>query len=67
MREEVDRYRIVIGNQTTIFEKERDPSLLRAPSTGKLLSYLIEDGGHVERGQAYAEMEVSKFLKSYLI
>lgn len=58
MREEMDRYRIVIGNQTCIFEKEKDPSLLRSPSPGKLLNYLVEDGGHVEAGQAYAEIEV---------
>jgi hypothetical protein len=59
MREEVDRYRIVIGNQTCVFEKENDPSLLRSPSAGKLLNYLTEDGGHVNAGQAYAEIEVS--------
>ncbi|XP_066991423.2 acetyl-CoA carboxylase isoform X2 [Anabrus simplex] len=62
MREEVDRYRIVIGNQTCIFEKENDPSLLRAPSAGKLLGYLVEDGGHVNAGQAYAEIEVMKMV-----
>lgn len=58
MREEVDRYRIVIGNQTCVFEKENDPSLLRSPSAGKLISFLIEDGGAVKKGQAYAEIEV---------
>lgn len=62
MREEVDRYRIVIGNQTCVFEKENDPSLLRSPSAGKLLSLLIEDGGHVSKGQAYAEIEVMKMV-----
>nr|XP_018903562.1 PREDICTED: acetyl-CoA carboxylase isoform X3 [Bemisia tabaci] len=62
MREEVDRYRIVIGNQTCVFEKENDPSLLRSPSAGKLLSFLIEDGGHVSKGQAYAEIEVMKMV-----
>lgn len=58
MREEVDRYRIVIGNQTCVFEKENDPSLLRSPSAGKLLSFLVEDGGQTSKGQAYAEIEV---------
>lgn len=62
MREEVDRYRIVIGNQTCIFEKDNDPSLLRSPSAGKLVSFLIEDGGHVDAGQAYAEIEVMKMV-----
>ncbi|XP_044017806.1 acetyl-CoA carboxylase isoform X2 [Aphidius gifuensis] len=62
MREEVDRYRIVIGNQTCIFEKDNDPSLLRAPTAGKLVSFLVEDGGHVDAGQAYAEIEVMKMV-----
>lgn len=61
MKEEVDRYRIVIGNQTCVFEKENDPSLLRSPSAGKLLNFLIDDGGHLEAGQAYAEIEVRFF------
>ncbi|CAL7951788.1 unnamed protein product [Xylocopa violacea] len=64
MREEVDRYRIVIGNQTCIFEKDNDPSLLRSPSAGKLVNYLVEDGGHVNAGQAYAEIEVMKMVMS---
>lgn len=58
MREEVDRYRVVVGNQTCIFDKENDPSLLRSPSAGKLLSFLVDDGGHVNKGQAFAEIEV---------
>lgn len=62
MKEEVDRYRIVIGNQTCIFEKENDPSLLRSPSAGKLINFLVEDGGHVMSGQAYAEIEVMKMV-----
>lgn len=62
MREEVDRYRIVIGNQTCVFEKENDPSLLRSPSAGKLLNYLVEDGGQVTKGQPYAEIEVNTYV-----
>ncbi|XP_014259658.1 acetyl-CoA carboxylase isoform X2 [Cimex lectularius] len=62
MREEVDRYRIVVGNQTCVFEKENDPSLLRSPSAGKLLSLIVEDGGHVNKGQTYAEIEVMKMV-----
>ncbi|CAG7704187.1 unnamed protein product [Allacma fusca] len=62
MKEEVDRYRVVIGNQTCVFEKDNDPTLLRAPSAGKLLGYLVEDGGHVYAGQGYCEMEVMKMV-----
>ncbi|KAJ6219257.1 hypothetical protein RDWZM_005069 [Blomia tropicalis] len=62
MKEEVERYRIVIGNQTCVFDKENDPTILRSPSTGKLLQFLVEDGGHVVSGQAYAEIEVMKMV-----
>ncbi|TRY89187.1 hypothetical protein DNTS_003788, partial [Danionella cerebrum] len=62
MKEEVDRYRIIIGNKTCVFEKENDPSLLRSPSAGKLIQYTVEDGGHVFTGQCYAEIEVMKMV-----
>lgn len=62
LKEEVDRYRIVIGNQTCVFEKENDPSILRSPSAGKLINLLIEDGAHVNKGQPYAEIEVMKMV-----
>ncbi|XP_047513528.1 acetyl-CoA carboxylase isoform X2 [Pieris napi] len=62
LKEEVDKYRIVIGNQTVVFEKEKDPSKLRAPSAGKLINCLVEDGGHVDKGQPYAEIEVMKMV-----
>ncbi|KAJ3588849.1 hypothetical protein NHX12_009703, partial [Muraenolepis orangiensis] len=57
MKEEVDRYRITIGNKTCVFEKENDPSLLRSPSAGKIIQYTVEDGGHVFAGQSYVEIE----------
>ena len=58
------RYRITIGHQTCIFDKENDPTILRAPSAGKLLQYTVEDGGHVFSGQSYAEIEVMKMVMS---
>uniref|UniRef100_A0A4W3JW73 acetyl-CoA carboxylase n=1 Tax=Callorhinchus milii TaxID=7868 RepID=A0A4W3JW73_CALMI len=62
MKEEIDKYLITVGNKTCVFDKEKDPSVLRAPSTGKLLQYLVEDGGHVFAGQCYAEIEVMKMV-----
>uniref|UniRef100_A0A8C5FHV9 acetyl-CoA carboxylase n=1 Tax=Gadus morhua TaxID=8049 RepID=A0A8C5FHV9_GADMO len=62
MKEEVDRYRITIGNKTCVFEKENDPTLLRSPSAGKIIQYTVEDGGHVFSGQCYAEIEVMKMV-----
>ncbi|XP_067395559.1 acetyl-CoA carboxylase 2 isoform X1 [Emydura macquarii macquarii] len=62
MKEEVDRYRITIGNKTCDFEKEKDPTVLRSPSAGKLLKYTVEDGGYVFLGQSFAEIEVMKMI-----
>ena len=53
------RYRITIGNKTCDFEKEKDPTVLRSPSAGKLLQYTVDDGGHVAEGNVFAEIEVS--------
>ncbi|XP_070372336.1 acetyl-CoA carboxylase 2 isoform X2 [Equus asinus] len=62
MKEEVDSYRVTIGNKTCVFEKENDPTVLRSPSAGKLMQYTVEDGAHVEAGSSYAEMEVMKMI-----
>ncbi|XP_030647474.1 acetyl-CoA carboxylase 2 [Chanos chanos] len=62
MKEEIDSYRITVGNKTCVFEKERDPTVLRSPSAGKLLQYIVEDGGHVPAGHPYAEIEVMKMV-----
>ncbi|XP_066055535.1 acetyl-CoA carboxylase 2 isoform X2 [Chamaea fasciata] len=62
MKEEIDRYRITIGNKTCTFEKEKDPTVLRSPCAGKLLQYTVEDGGHVDEGKVYAEIEVMKII-----
>ncbi|XP_074643040.1 acetyl-CoA carboxylase-like isoform X2 [Tubulanus polymorphus] len=60
MKEEVGSYRITIGNKICVFEKENDPTILRSPSAGKLINYLVEDGGHVFVNDVYAEIEVMK-------
>jgi len=38
------------------------PVYFRSPSAGKLLHYTIEDGGAIEAGQVYAEIEVMKMV-----
>ncbi len=60
--EDVTSYRISIGIQTCVFQKENDPTLLRSPSAGKLVQYIVEDGGHLKAGDVYAEIEVMKML-----
>ncbi|XP_071943409.1 acetyl-CoA carboxylase-like isoform X2 [Antedon mediterranea] len=64
MKEQVDSYRITIGNQTCVFEKENDPTILRSPSAGKLIQFTVDDGGHCFAGQPYAEIEVMKMVMS---
>lgn len=34
----------------------------RSPSAGKLINYLVEDGGHVFAGDVFAEIEVMKMV-----
>ena len=48
--------------QTCVFLKENDPTLLRSPSAGKLVQFVVEEGGHVSAGEVYAEIEVMKML-----
>ncbi|XP_069788811.1 acetyl-CoA carboxylase 2 isoform X3 [Narcine bancroftii] len=67
MKEEVDKYRITIDNKTCVFEKEKDPTVLRSPSAGKLLQYLVEDEGHVFAGHCYAEIEVMKMVMALTV
>ncbi|XP_009995147.1 PREDICTED: acetyl-CoA carboxylase 2 [Chaetura pelagica] len=67
MKEEIDRYRITIGNKTCDFEKEKDPTVLRSPSAGKLLQYTVDDGGHVAEGSVFAEIEVMKIIMTLTV
>ncbi|XP_041854600.1 acetyl-CoA carboxylase isoform X2 [Melanotaenia boesemani] len=67
MKEEVDSYRITVGNKTCVFEEEKDPTILRSPSAGKLLQYIVEDGAHVFAGETYAEIEVMKMVMTLTV
>lgn len=51
---------LTLDGKTCILEKENDPTVLRSPSPGKLVRYLVEDQSHVNSGDAYAEIEVMK-------
>eukprot|EP00004_Rigifila_ramosa_P006611 TRINITY_DN1746_c0_g1_i1.p1 TRINITY_DN1746_c0_g1~~TRINITY_DN1746_c0_g1_i1.p1 ORF type:complete len:2182 (+),score=504.30 TRINITY_DN1746_c0_g1_i1:514-6546(+) len=59
-REEVSGLRLMVDGRTCIFTKEYDPAVLRTSMPGKLVRYLVEDGAHLETGQAFAEVEVMK-------
>ncbi|XP_023198872.1 acetyl-CoA carboxylase 2 isoform X2 [Xiphophorus maculatus] len=67
MKEEVDSYRVTVGNKTCVFEKERDPTVLRSPSAGKLLQFTVEDGDHIFAGEPYAEIEVMKMVMTLTV
>ncbi|KAI8377671.1 acetyl-CoA carboxylase [Radiomyces spectabilis] len=65
-REEVQATRLMIDGKTCLLEKESDPTQLRSPSPGKLVSLLLENGDHVKGGEAYAEIEVMKMYMPLL-
>ena len=51
---------LIINDKTYVLEKETDPSVLKSPSPGKLVRYLVNDGDLIRSGQTYAELEVMK-------
>jgi acetyl-CoA carboxylase/biotin carboxylase 1 len=59
-REEVGAIRMSVDGKTCLLEQENDPTQLRTPSPGKLVKYTVENGQHVSKGQAFAEVEVMK-------
>nr|CDS18174.1 acetyl coenzyme A carboxylase 1 [Echinococcus granulosus] len=61
-QEDAQGYRTVIDNRTVVFSKECDPSILRSPSTGKLVQYIVGDGCHVFENEVYALVEVMKLV-----
>ena len=51
-----------MNNRTAVFDKENDPSVLLAPSAGKLIGYVVEDGAEIGQNEVYAELEVMKMV-----
>ncbi|EOD32164.1 acetyl-CoA carboxylase [Emiliania huxleyi CCMP1516] len=62
MEEPGDKIRMVLNGVVAMLEKENDPSVLVAPYGGKLTRWFAEDGSHLTKGGAFAEMEVMKML-----
>ncbi len=50
--------RLTIDSLTCLLANETDPSKLITASPGKLMRKFIEDGGHINKDQPYAEIEV---------
>ena len=40
VKEEVDGFRVTIDGRTIVFQKENDPTVIRATSPGKLVRFL---------------------------
>jgi len=59
-KEEPSGLRLVLDGATCQFTNEYDPTALRAPMSGKLVRFLVEEGAFVKAGTAYAEVEVMK-------
>ena len=53
-------FRVIIDGCTYIFTPEYDPTLLRAEAAGKIARFLVPDGSHVMKGDAFVEIEVMK-------
>ncbi|KAF0992237.1 hypothetical protein HZS_7231, partial [Henneguya salminicola] len=62
LRDETMHYALEIGSTTCLLYKDLDPSVLRSPSAGKLISLLSKDGDHILKGSDYAEIEVMKMV-----
>jgi acetyl-CoA carboxylase/biotin carboxylase 1 len=60
--EEVGATRLSVDGKTCLLEQENDPTQLRSPSPGKLVKFMVDNGDHVKKGQAFAEVEVMKMF-----
>ncbi|KAI9329995.1 acetyl-CoA carboxylase [Obelidium mucronatum] len=65
-KEEPQAMFLTLDGKSCLLEKESDPTQLRSPSPGKLVRYLIEDGAHINSGDAFAEIEVMKMYMPLL-
>ena len=52
--------KVHIDGRPCFFPDDRDPTRMTAPGTGKLLKYLVPDGGRAVEGVPYCEIEVMK-------
>jgi acetyl-CoA carboxylase/biotin carboxylase 1 len=53
-------FRIILDGHTCIFTPEYDPTKLLSNVAGKLARLLVQDGEHLNAGDAYVEIEVMK-------
>ena len=58
--------KVHVDGHPCFFPDDHDPTKMMAPGTGKLLRYLVPDGGRVAEGAAYCEIEVMKTVMPLL-
>ena len=58
--------KVHIDGHPCFFPEDNDPTRMTAPGTGKLLRYLVPDGGRAVEGLAYCEIEVMKTVMPLL-
>lgn len=52
--------RVTVSGNTYNFTKEKDPTQIRAPFSGKLVRWMIPTGSPISKGSPYAEIEIMK-------
>ncbi|GMT07393.1 hypothetical protein PENTCL1PPCAC_29567 [Pristionchus entomophagus] len=62
LEETSDKFKVTIGRSIVTFEKDNDPTILKSPYTGRLLSYKAKDKEIVNVGQVYASVESMKLV-----
>ena len=65
-KEESQSIRLNINGKTALIENDSDPSILRSPTPGKIVRFLVENGDHLSVGSAFAEVEVMKMYMPLL-
>lgn len=65
-KDEVGATRLSVDSKTCLLEEENDPTQLRTPSPGKLVKFLVDNGGHIQAGKPFAEVEVMKMFMPLL-
>lgn len=60
--EEPNSLRITIGGKVTNFSGDIDPAKIMATVPGRLVRYVIDNDGHVNEGDTFAEVEVMKMI-----
>ncbi|KAJ8902947.1 hypothetical protein NDN08_006265 [Rhodosorus marinus] len=64
VREEGGGLLMVLDGMTCLFPREYDPTTLCTTVNGKLVRFLVQDGAHVDKDTAFAELEVMKMYLS---